>query len=59
MDGLGLSTTKPVLTLDFKNRRDGNPGPFHDLMIRIEKLPRQAFGQHAPNGRFPSPHQAD
>ena len=59
MDGLGLSTTKPVFTFDFKNRRNGYPGSFHDLMIRIEELPRQAFGKHAPNGGLSRPHQAD
>ena len=59
VDGLRLTTPESIFPLDFKNGRDGNPSPFDDLVVRIEKLPRQPFGQHAPNGRFPRPHQAD
>ncbi len=59
MDSLRFTTAKPLFTFDLENRRNRNPRSFDNFMVRIEKLPRQALGQHAPNGRFPRSHQAD
>ena len=59
MDGLRLTTPKPLLTLDLEDRRDRHARAFDDLMIGIEKLTPEPLGQHPPDSRLASPHQAD
>jgi hypothetical protein len=55
---LCLTTAKTILTLDFKDGRNQYSGSFHDLMIRIEKAPSQAFRQLPSDGSLACAHQA-
>lgn len=59
MDSLCFATPKAILTFYFKDGGNRDPGPFDDFVIGIQKWPAQTLGQHPPDSRLASPHQAN